>query len=254
MIIVKSSREIVLMREAGKIVAEVFNALEPLIKPGVTTKQLDEVAEIVIRDHGAIPSFKGYNGFPASICASVNDTLVHGIPSNKPLKEGDIISIDVGAEYKGYHGDAARTYAVGNISEEAKNLIRITQESFFHALEIIKPGIHLSDISNAIQVYCEAAGYSLPRDYTGHGIGTHLHEDPAIPNYGEAGRGPILKEGMCLAIEPMVHQGKRDTKIMSDDWTVKTVDGKLASHYENTIVITATGCEILTIFSKGEQV
>lgn len=254
MIIVKSPREIVLMREAGRIVASVFEAIKPLLKPGVTTKELDRVAEKVIRDQGATPSFKGYGGFPSSICASVNDTLVHGFPNNKPLKEGDIVSIDVGACYKGYHGDAARTYGIGKISKEAEDLIRVTEESFFKAMEIIKPGIFLSDISHTIQEYCENHNYSLPRDYTGHGVGTNLHEDPPIPNYGKPGHGPKLEVGMCLAIEPMVHQGRRETKVMRDNWQVKTVDGKLASHYENTIVITETGYEILTtICSKGEK-
>lgn len=247
MIIVKSPREIVLMREAGKIVASVFDALKPHIKPGVTTKELDRIAEQTIRSQNAIPSFLGYGGFPASICTSINDTLVHGIPDRTKLKEGDIISIDVGAIYKGYNGDAARTFAVGNISKEAEDLIRVTEESFFEAMKVIKPGVHLSDISNAIQVYCEAHGYSLPRDYTGHGIGKEMHEDPAIPNYGTPGHGPILKEGMCLAIEPMVNLGRHNTKVMLDNWTVKTVDGKLASHYENTIVVTKDGYEILTM-------
>ena len=240
MIIVKSPREIVLMREAGKIVASVFTALRPHIKPGVTTKELDCLAEKVIRNQGAVPGFLGYGGFPGSICTSINDTLVHGIPDNTRLKEGDIISIDVGAVYKGYN-------------EEAERLVRVTEESFFEAMKIIKPGIHLSDVSYAIQEYCEKHGYSLPRDYTGHGIGRDLHEDPAIPNYGLPGHGPILKEGMCLAIEPMVNQGKYNTKVMSDDWTVKTVDGKLCSHYENTIVVTKDGYEILTLENDNKR-
>lgn len=254
MIVVKSPREIALMREAGRIVASVFEALKPLLKPGVTTKELDRVAERVIREQGATPSFKGYGGFPGSICTSINDTLVHGIPSKRALKEGDIISLDVGACYKGYHGDAARTYSVGKISKNAEDLVRVTEESFWKAMEIIKPGIHLSDISHTIQEYAESHGYSLPRDYTGHGIGAHLHEDPAIPNYGAPGHGPILTVGMCLAIEPMVNEGRHETRVMNDDWTVKTADGKLSSHYENTIVITETGYEVLTtICSKGEK-
>lgn len=253
MIIVKSPREIVLMREAGRIVASVFDALKPHLKPGVTTKELDRIAEKTIRDQGAIPSFLGYGGFPASICTSINDTLVHGIPDNTKLKEGDIISLDVGAIYKGYNGDAARTYAIGKISEEAARLVRVTEESFFEALKVVKPGAHLSDISHAIQTYCEERGYSLPRDYTGHGIGRDMHEDPAIPNYGLPGYGPILREGMCLAIEPMVNQGRHNTKVMSDDWTVKTVDGKLASHYENTIVVTKDGYEILTMNNDKKE-
>ena len=250
MIIVKSPREIELMREAGRITASVFDALLPLLKPGVTTMELDQVAEKVIRSQNAIPGFKGYGGFPATLCISVNDTLVHGFPSKYRLKEGDIVSIDVGAVYKGYNGDAARTFAIGKVSEEASKLIRVTEECFWKAVELIKPGIYLSDISHAIQQHAEANGFSIPREYTGHGIGTELHEDPVIPNYGLPGRGPKLRVGMCLAIEPMLHQGKRDTKVMSDGWTVKTVDGKLASHYENTIVITEGGYEVLTLKGK----
>lgn len=250
MIIVKSPREIELMREAGRITASVFDALLPLLKPGVTTMELDQVAEKVIRSQNAIPGFKGYGGFPATLCISVNDTLVHGFPSKYRLKEGDIVSIDVGAVYKGYNGDAARTFAIGKVSEEASKLIRVTEECFWKAVGLIKPGIYLSDISHAIQQHAEANGFSIPREYTGHGIGTELHEDPVIPNYGLPGHGPKLRVGMCLAIEPMLHQGKRDTKVMSDGWTVKTVDGKLASHYENTIVITEGGYEVLTLKGK----
>ena len=250
MIIVKSPREIELMREAGRITASVFDALEPLIKPGITTRELDRVAEETIRAQGATPGFKGYGDFPFTICASVNDVLVHGFANSKPLKEGDIISIDVGAVYKGYNGDAARTFAVGKISEEASKLIRVTEECFFEGMKFAKPGNFLGDISHAIQVHAEANGFSLPRDYTGHGIGRDLHEDPAIPNYGHAGTGVKLRVGMCLAVEPMLHQGRKETKVMSDGWTVKTVDGKLASHYENTIVITEDGYEILTLNRK----
>lgn len=250
MIIVKSPREIELMREAGRITASVFDALLPLLKPGVTTMELDQVAEKVIRSQNAIPGFKGYGGFPATLCISVNDVLVHGFPSKYRLKEGDIVSIDVGAVYKGYNGDAARTFAIGNVSEEASKLIRVTEECFWKAVALAKPGIYLSDISHAIQQHAEANGFSIPREYTGHGIGTELHEDPVIPNYGLPGHGPKLRVGMCLAIEPMLHQGKRDTKVMLDGWTVKTVDGKLASHYENTIVITEEGYEVLTLNGK----
>lgn len=250
MIIVKSSREIELMREAGRITASVFDALLPLLKPGVTTMELDRVAEETIRSQNAVPGFKGYGGFPATICVSVNDTLVHGFPSKYRLKEGDIVSIDVGAVYKGYNGDAARTFAIGKVSEEASKLIRVTEECFWKAMEIIKPGIYLSDVSHIIQQHAEANGFSIPRDYTGHGIGTELHEDPIIPNYGLPGHGPKLRVGMCLAIEPMLHQGRRDTRVMPDGWTVKTIDGKLASHYENTIVITEGGYEVLTLKGK----
>lgn len=254
MIIRKSPREIELMRTAGQIVNKVFQTLQPHCQAGVTTAELDKLAAAVIIDAGAIPTFKDYNGFPGHICISVNDTLIHGIPSKKVvLKEGDIVSLDVGATYKGYCADAARTFPVGNISEEAKALILTTKASFYHAIENhAMPGRHLSDISNAIQTYCEARGFTIPRDYTGHGIGRNLHEEPYIPNFGEAGHGPILREGMCLAIEPMVHAGKKETRVLADGWTVKTVDGYLSAHYENTIVITRDGYEILTALPDEE--
>lgn len=247
MIIVKSSREIELMREAGHVVALVFQECEKLCKPGISTLQISERAEEVIRANGCTPTFKGYGGFPGAICVSVNDTLIHGIPSNKIiLKEGDIVSLDVGATFKGYCGDACRTFIVGTAKEEAKRLVKVTEESFFEGCKHVRPGARLGDVSHAIQEYNESHGYSLPRDYTGHGIGSHLHEDPAIPNYGKAGTGPILQVGMCLAIEPMVAMGKHNTRVLNDEWTVKMRDGKLSSHYENTIVVTETGYEILT--------
>ena len=247
MITLKSQIEIETMREAGRIVGLAHEAVAKAIRPGVTTLELNAVAEKVIRDHGAIPSFLGYGGFPASICASINNVLVHGIPSHTRLKDGDIISIDIGAVYKGYHGDSAWTHAVGEISEEAKNLMKVTRESLFVGLQQAKPGNRLGDICHAIGEYVESHGYSVPVDYTGHGIGTELHEEPAIPNYGKAGRGILLKEGMTLAIEPMVHAGKPQTRVLQDDWTVVSKDGSLAAHYEHTIVITSTGYEILTI-------
>ena len=247
MIIVKSPREIALMRQSGAIVAEVLNTLKRHCTIGVSTKELDEIAEDIILRHGAIPSFKGYGGFPATICASVNDTLIHGIPSGYRLKEGDIVKIDVGANYRGYHGDAARTYIVGHGSPLATKLTQVTEQAFFEALKFVKPGNHLGDISHAIQRYVESHGFSLPRDYTGHGIGSDLHEDPAIPNYGFAQQGPILRQGMALAIEPMVNAGRHETKVLADGWTVKTVDGKLCAHYENTIVVTESGYDILTL-------
>jgi methionyl aminopeptidase len=243
----KSQIEIETMREAGRIVGLAHEAVAKAIRPGVTTLELNAVAEKVIRDHGAIPSFLGYGGFPASICASINDVLVHGIPDHTRLKDGDIISIDIGAVYKGYHGDSAWTHAVGEISDEAKNLMKVTRESLFIGLQQAKPGNRLGDICHAIGEYVESHGYSVPVDYTGHGIGTELHEEPAIPNYGRAGRGVLLKEGMTLAIEPMVHAGKPQTRVLQDDWTVVSKDGSLAAHYEHTIVITSTGYEILTI-------
>lgn len=246
MIIRKSEREIELMREAGRIVALVHERFTKEVKPGVTTKQLNKIAEDIIIKHGATPSFKGYGGFPATVCASVNQVLIHGFPNDKPLVEGDIVSLDVGACYKGYHGDSGWTYAVGTISPEAKQLMEVTENSLFKGLEIVKPGVHLSDVSHAIQEYVESYGYSVPIEFTGHGIGSNLHEDPPIPNYGRPGRGPILKEGMALAIEPMVNLGERYTKTLSDGWTVETIDQKITAHYEHTIVVTTDGYEILT--------
>ncbi len=252
MIIVKSPREIVLMREAGQVVAKVFERLATFIRPGISTKALADEAEKIIRSHHASPTFLGYNGFKGAICVSVNDTLVHGIPSKHHiLKEGDIVSCDVGATLKGYVGDACRTYPVGTISKEAARLLRVTEESFFKAVALIKPGVHLGDISHAIQKHNEENGYSLPREYTGHGIGQALHEDPYIPNIGEPNTGPVLKEGMCLAIEPMVSAGHPEVIVLDDGWTVKMKDGSLSSHYENTVVVTSTGYEILTMLQQG---
>jgi len=250
MISTKSDREIALMRRAGEIVALAHQAVSTLIKPGITTLMIDEVVEKVILANQAIPSFKGYNGFPSATCTSINDTLVHGIPSHVLLKEGDIISVDIGANYKGYHGDSAWTYAVGTISSEAKHLMQVTYDSLFEGLKYAKAGNHLSDISHAIGEYVYQFGYTVPYEYTGHGIGSHLHEDPAIPNYGSAGKGVVLKPGMTLAIEPMVHLGKPYTKVLEDDWTVKTKDGSLAAHYEHTILITEAGYEILTKLTR----
>lgn len=247
MITSKSQREIETMKHAGKITSMALAAVAKAIKPGVSTKQLDAIAEKTIRSMGATPSFKGYGGFPASICTSINDQLVHGIPSNTTLKEGDIISIDCGACYKGYHGDSAWTFAVGEVSAEAKNLMKVTKESLFEGLKQVKAGNRLGDVCHAIGAYVEEHGYSVPVDYTGHGIGTELHEEPAIPNFGQAGRGILLKEGMTLAIEPMVHAGKPQTRVLQDDWTVVTKDGSIAAHYEHTILVTKEGYEILTI-------
>ena len=248
MIIVKSTREIELIRIASKVIAKVFNDIKPFIRPGVSTLEIANEAERIIRENDCIPTFKGYGGFPGAICVSVNDTLIHGIPSSKViLKEGDIVSLDVGATYKGYCGDACRTFAVGTVTERAKRLIQTTEESFFEALKVIKPGARVGDISHAIQKYNEERGYSLPRNYTGHGTGRHLHEDPNIPNVGISGTGPLLQKGMTIAIEPMVAEGRPDTRTLSDEWTVKMKDGKLSAHYENTIVITEDGYEILTM-------
>ncbi len=244
MIVTKDQREIELMREAGRIVALVHDHLKDYIKPGLTTQEINDFCEKIIRDAGATPSFLNLYGFPGAVCTSINEVVVHGIPSSRKIKEGDIISVDVGACYKGYHGDSAWTYAVGQISDEAARLMKVTEESLYAGLAMVKPGNRLSDISHAVQTYLESHGCS--RDYTGHGIGTQVHEDPAVPNYGKPGRGPRLKEGMCLAIEPMAHLGSLETEVLDDDWTVVTKDKSLAAHYEHTIVITSDGYEILT--------
>lgn len=247
MIIIKSDREIDYMKKAGKIVGETLALLQESIKPGITTGELDRIAEEYIKRNNSTPSFKGYYGFPASICTSINEEVVHGIPGKTVLKEGDIISIDCGANYNGYHGDAARTFAVGQISKDAENLINITRESFFKGVEKAIVGNRLTDISSAIQEYAEARGYSVVRDYVGHGIGTKMHEDPEVPNYGRPGRGPKLMNGMVLAIEPMINVGGYQVETQSNDWTVVTKDGTLSAHYENTVAILSNGPEILTL-------
>ncbi|WP_174734541.1 type I methionyl aminopeptidase [Mesobacillus harenae] len=246
MIICKTAREIEIMRDAGRIVALTHNELKKHIVPGITTAELNAIADKFITGSGAIPSFKGYNGFSGSICASVNNELVHGIPGERILNDGDIISIDIGAKYNGYHGDSAWTYAVGEISEEAKQLLAVTEESLFEGLKEAKPGERLSNISHAIQTYVEANGFSIVREYVGHGIGQELHEDPQIPHYGPPNKGPRLKPGMVLCVEPMVNAGSRYVKTLADDWTVVTVDGKMCAHFEHTIAVTETGFEILT--------
>lgn len=248
MISIKSNREIALMEEAGRIVALAHKAVKEAIAPGVTTKELDEIAERVITSLGATPSFKGYNGFPGSICASINDVVIHGIPNNKTkLKNGDIISIDIGACYKGYHGDSAMTHGVGEVSEQRRNLMEVTKNALFKGLEQAKPLNRLSDISHAIEAYVLENGCSVVKDFTGHGVGRQLHEDPMIPNYGEAGHGPVLRVGMTLAIEPMVNRGKSGVRILADDWTTVTMDRSDSAHFEHTIVITEDGYKILTI-------
>lgn len=240
------------MRKAGYITALALDAVEKEVKPGVTTKHLDEVAHKIIVENGATPSFKGYGGFPATVCASPNNVLVHGFPNGNKLQEGDIISIDCGACYQGYHGDSARTFAVGKVSDEAMRLMEVTKNALYHGLSFVKPGNHLGDVCHAIGSYVESHGYSVPRDYTGHGVGSKLHEDPVIPNYGIAGTGPILKVGMTLAIEPMVFAGKRETKTLKDGWTVVSRDGSLAAHFEHSVVITNEGFEILTT-TQGKE-
>ena len=245
---VKSNREIELMREAGKILGTVLNELSKEIKPGMTTHRIDQLGEEMIRSYGCIPSFLGYGGFPASICVSVNEEVVHGIPSKKRiLHEGDIVSMDAGVIYKGYHSDAARTVGVGEISKEAQQLIEVTKQSFFTGIQFAKEGCHLHEISNAIAAYNESYGYGVIRDLVGHGIGTELHEDPQIPNFTQERRGIKLYEGMTLAIETMVAAGGYAVKWLDDDWTVVTDDGSLSAHYENTILITEGEPEILSL-------
>lgn len=247
MISIKSPREIELMRIAGRIVAETHELLRKAIRPGITTLELDTIAEEFIRKRGAIPAFKDYNGFPASICSSINEQVVHGIPGPTALKDGDIIGIDIGAVYDGYYGDAARTYGIGRIDKETERLLKVTEESFFKGIEYALPGNRLSDISHSIQKHVESNGFSVVRDFVGHGIGRNMHEDPQIPNYGLPHKGPRLAAGMALAIEPMVNQGKYAVKVREDGWTVVTADGKPSAHYENTIVITNGKPEILTL-------
>lgn len=251
MIVIKTDKEIELMQESGRIVALAHEAIKKAIKPGITTGELDAIAEAIIIENGAIPSFKGYHGYPASICASVNHQVIHGIPGGTTLKEGDIISVDIGAFKNGYHGDAARTHPVGKVSDEALELIKVTEESFFEGLKYCKIGYRLSDVSHAIQSYAEEKGFSVVRDFVGHGIGRLMHEDPPIPNYGAPGRGPRLEKGMALAIEPMINSGDFKVKVLDDEWTVITKDNSLSAHYENTLIIT-DGEPLLLTISKSE--
>ena len=246
MISIKSEREIELLRIAGNIVHETRMYLIPFIKEGITTKELDTLAEEFIRSKGATPSFKGYDDYPASICTSINEEVVHGIPSKRKLRNGDIISIDIGACYKGYHGDSAWTFAVGEISPKKKELMEHTRESLFKGLEQIKPGNRIGDIGHAIEEHAKKYHLGVVRELVGHGVGTSVHEEPDVPNYGKAKTGPLLKEGMVLAIEPMLTLGRRDICILDDDWTIETVDRSPAAHYEHTIVVTKDGYEILT--------
>lgn len=247
-ITIKSAREIELMTEAGRILEIVHEEMKKALKPGMSTKDIDRIGEEVIRSYGCIPSFLNYNGYPASVCVSVNEEVVHGIPSEKRIiKEGDIVSLDAGVIYKGYHSDAARTYGVGEISKEAKNLIDVTRESFFEGMKYAKEGNYLFEISSAIGRYAESHGYGVVRDLCGHGIGTALHESPEIPNYEMVRRGPKLRAGMTLAIEPMINMGTWQVDFMDDGWTVLTKDRKLSAHYENTILITKDKPILLTL-------
>lgn len=247
MINIKSPREIEIMRQAGKILAETREMLEPHIKPGITTAKLDKLAEDFIISKGAYPSFKDYNGFPGSICTSINEVVVHGIPSKRAvLKSGDIITIDIGVYYQGYHADSAKTYPVGIVKPKVKELLEVTENSLYEGLKEAKPGNYLSNISHRIEEFIKPFGFGIVEEFTGHGIGKTLHEDPYVPNFGNPNEGPILKEGMTFCVEPMVNLGTKNVKILRDNWTTVTTDKKYSAHFEHTIVITKDGYEILT--------
>jgi methionyl aminopeptidase len=246
-IVCRSAAELEQMRAAGRLVGDVLTALAAMVAPGVTTAELDAVAETMIADGGGTAAFKGYHGYPATICASVNEEVIHGIPSGRRvLAEGDIVSIDVGASLGGYFGDSAVTLPVGRVSEEAALLLRVTEEALFKAIERVRPGSRLYDIGHAVQLHVEAHGFSVVREFVGHGIGQRMHEEPQVPNYGEPGRGPRLAEGMVLAIEPMVNAGKAAVKVLADGWTAVTRDRSLSAHFEHTVAVTAGGPWILT--------
>lgn len=247
-IILKTDEEIELMRQANRLVGMTLGELGKHIKPGVTTLQLDKIAEQFIRDHGAIPTFLGYNGFPNSLCTSVNENVVHGIPNNTPLKDGDIISIDCGTMFRGFCGDSAYTFAVGEIKPEVEQLLKITKESLYKGIEQANEGNRIGDIGNAIQKYCESHGYSVVRELVGHGIGRNMHEAPEVPNYGRRGTGPLLANGMCIAIEPMINMGSKNVVFEDDGWTVRTKDRKPSAHFEHTIAIRNGKADILSTF------
>ena len=247
MIVLKTSRELALMREACRISAGALQVAGEAVRPGISTWEIDKIAYDYIKSQGAEPNFLNLYGFPATACISINDEVIHGIPSKKRiLKSGDIVSIDLGAKIGGYNGDNAATFACGEISEEAKRLIETTRESLYEAIKMAVPGGKIGDIASAVQTYCESRGYSVVREYTGHGVGKELHEDPSVPNYGTAGRGVRLLPGMTIAIEPMINQGTAKIKVLPDGWTVKTQDSKLSAHFEHTVAITKDGPVILT--------
>ncbi|GAB6099868.1 type I methionyl aminopeptidase [Halanaerocella petrolearia] len=246
MIIRKSKREIEIMKRAGEVVAKTHNMLAEEIEPGITTQEIDQLAEEFILDQGAKPAFKGYQGFPNTVCVAINEQVVHGIPSSNALESGDIIGLDIGAIVDGYYGDAAQTLAVGEVSSETEQLLEVTEESLFKGIEQVKSGNRISDISHAVQEYVEEYGYSVVRKFVGHGVGKKMHESPQIPNFGAPGRGPRLKEGMVLAIEPMVNIGTHKVKTLDDGWTVITQDRELSAHFEHTVAVTETGPQILT--------
>ncbi len=246
MIKLKSAREIALMRDAGKIVATVLQEMDRSIEVGITTAMLNKIAEKLIRRHKGEPAFLGYNNFPASICTSINEEVVHGIPGLRRLKEGDIISIDVGVRLKNYYGDAAATFAVGKVTEQASKLMEVTKVSLQKAIETMQAGKRLSDLSHAVQTHVEEQRFAVVRNYVGHGIGQEMHEEPQVPNFGSPGRGPVLQPGLVLAIEPMVNVGTWEVKVLKDQWTVVTTDGELSAHFEHTIALTENGSEVLT--------
>lgn len=252
-IILKTAEEIELMRHSNRLVGMTLGELSKHIKPGVTTLQLDKIAEQFIRDHGAIPTFLGYNGFPNSICTSVNENVVHGIPNNKPLEDGDVVSIDCGTKLSGFCGDSAYTFCVGDVSPEVKQLLMVTEESLYKGIEMAVPGNRIGDISSTIQKYCESKGYSVVRELVGHGIGREMHEAPEVPNYGRRGVGPLLKDGMCIAIEPMINMGSKNVVFENDGWTVRTRDRKASAHFEHTVAIKNGKAEILSTFEFIEQ-
>jgi methionyl aminopeptidase len=249
-IVCRSQAEVDKLRRVNQLVAEILAELRAMVAPGVTTQQIDDHAERRVREAGAVPAFKGYHGYPATVCASVNEQVVHGIPSKRRLVEGDVLSLDMGAQLDGFFGDCAVTVPVGSVSPEATELLKVTEEALFHGIEAVKPGARISDIGAAVQRHVEAHGFSVVREFVGHGIGTSLHEEPQIANYGPGGRGPRLAEGMVLAIEPMVNLGKAAVKVLGDGWTAVTRDGSLSAHFEHTVVVTRDGCEILTLLGR----
>ena len=253
MIVCKSAAELEKMLAANQLVARVLEALRPLVVPGATTAQIDAEAERLVRDAGAEPAFKGYRGYPATVCASINHEVVHGIPSARPLHEGDILSLDMGVKLGGFFGDCAVTLPVGRISPEAERLLTVTQDALARGIAQVRVGGRVSDIGHAVQAHVESHGYSVVREFVGHGIGAALHEEPQVPNYGPAGRGPRLAEGMVLAIEPMVNVGSAKVKVLSDDWTAVSVDGSLSAHFEHTVVVSGDGCEILTLLAADAE-
>jgi methionyl aminopeptidase len=253
MIVCRSSAEIDKLRRVNQLVGRILGDLRQLVVPGATTKDIDAAAEAMVREAGAEPAFKGYHGYPATVCASVNEQVVHGIPSSRKLVEGDVLSLDMGAKLEGFFGDCAVTIPVGRVSPDAATLLRVTQEALFHGIDAVKPGARVSDIGEAVQRHVEAHGFSVVREFVGHGIGTSLHEEPQIANYGPAGRGPRLSEGMVLAIEPMVNAGGAGVKVLNDGWTAVTRDGSLSAHFEHTVVVTDSGCEILTRLAKERE-